>query len=278
MHCYLMATKCYASFAPQRQRYASRWLIKSGLRYLAAAMIRSNGLLSGMPFAWDALVTLIPLQKFWRERDPTRRNKFAAIVFAGSLVAVGFVLPQLIAYKEYCMHGNTRPWCDAIPPSIYSWVQSHYWEVGFLKYWTPNNLPLFLLATPTLAVLLWTGYLALQRGNDLALLAISGEGKKHDDFDDTQIFTSVLARLAVPQLVLTIMAATSFHVQIITRISSGYAVWYIVLAIAIQAEPAERARILGARLEGRMMEWIVRAMVMYAIVQGGLYACFLPPA
>lgn len=275
---YLFATKCYASFAFQQQRVAGRWLLLSGALYGASVLVRSNGLFSGIPFAWDAALTLVPLKKFWRQRDPAKRWKLATIVLAGSLIAVGFAIPQVVAYREYCSVENPRPWCSHIPPSIYNWVQSHYWGVGFMKYWTLNNLPLFLLAAPMLAMLLWAGYLGFLRADHLAVLAISGEGKKHDDFDDTKIFTSVLARLAVPQLVLAVLAATSFHVQIINRISSGYAVWYIVLAIAIQADSEERTRLLGRHLEDGTLKWLVRAMVMYAMVQGGLFACFLPPA
>ena len=71
--------------------------------------------------------------------------------------------------------------------------------------------------------------------------------------------------LAVSQLLLTLLTVTTAHVQIITRISSAYPVclWY-----------------LAARLqEGcSLARNIVRFMVMYAVVQGGLYASFLPPA
>lgn len=278
MLAYTIGTKCYASFAFSQQRYASRWFLLAGLSYGVATMTRSNGLFSGIPFLWDVATTVTPWRKFWRQRDPTRRKKLAMIVTSGSCVAVGFALPQIVAYKEYCMDGNTRPWCSHLPPSIYSWVQAHYWGVGFFKYWTLNNLPLFLLAAPMVVMLLWTGYIALYMTEELATLAISGEGKKHDDFDDSAIFAMALRRFALPQLVLTVLAMTSFHVQIINRISSGYAVWYSILAIAIQAEPGERPRVLGGALSEGRLKWIVRAMVMYAIVQGGLYACFLPPA
>ena len=120
----------------------------------------------------------------------------------------------------------------------------------------------------------------------------------------------MLPRLALPQVVLAVMAATSFHVQIINRISSGYPIWYIILAIAIQSGRRSNATHVESRakksadsassgdksiqreadassiggtwhfglLQGRILKWIVRGMVMYAIVQGGLYASFLPPA
>ena len=279
-YCYFITTRSFASFAYQRQRNAAKWLLLSGTLYGAAAMMRSNGLLSGIPFLWDAVSTTLPFRSFYRSRDPTRRKKFAVIVLAGSLIAVGFAIPQLVAYKQYCTAGNTRPWCAHLPPSIYNWVQSHYWGVGLFKYWTPNNIPLFVLAAPMLGMLLWTGHLALRYPAAIAALSTSGaaEAKKHDDFSDTALFATVLPRLAVPQLVLAVLAATSFHVQIINRISSGYAVWYVVLAVGVHADVGERERVWGWMGKGKVLEWVVRGMVMYALVQGGLFASFLPPA
>jgi phosphatidylinositol glycan class V len=80
-----------------------------------------------------------------------------------------------------------------------------------------------------------------------------------------------LQKFAIPQLVLTVLALTTYHVQIITRISSGYMVWYWWLAFLASEEPQAR------RKRGLPMI-AVRWMVIYAIVQGGLFASFLPPA
>lgn len=100
----------------------------------------------------------------------------------------------------------------------------------------------------------------------------------------------MMTRIAVPQMLLTLLCFTSFHVQIINRISSGYPLWYIVLAIMIHADDdgpheqddAAKAQQPPRKLVGtlsRRSAWrIVRGMVMYAIVQGGLYSSFLPPA
>lgn len=75
--------------------------------------------------------------------------------------------------------------------------------------------------------------------------------------------------LALPQLVLALAAATSFHVQIINRVASGYPAWYATVADWV----LERGG--GGGVRGK---WTVRAMVMYALVQGVLFAGFLPPA
>jgi phosphatidylinositol glycan class V len=80
----------------------------------------------------------------------------------------------------------------------------------------------------------------------------------------------------MPQVVLALAAFTTYHVQIINRLSSGYPLWYIWLA-SIVAAPAEQAQ--AALIKDRKtVQLMVRAMAIYAIVQGGLYASFLPPA
>jgi phosphatidylinositol glycan class V len=80
--------------------------------------------------------------------------------------------------------------------------------------------------------------------------------------------------LAVPQLVLAMTATTSFHVQIVNRIASGYPTWYLMVAnwfveeISLSGDAAPRQR----------SQWILRGMTLYALVQGMLFANFLPPA
>lgn len=83
-----------------------------------------------------------------------------------------------------------------------------------------------------------------------------------------------LPELALPQLVLAITAATSFHVQIVNRISSGYPIWYLTVATWLLDRGSSRAS--GSR--GSYAQYALRSMVMYAMVQGMLYANFLPPA
>ena len=78
----------------------------------------------------------------------------------------------------------------------------------------------------------------------------------------------------LPQLVLVILALTSYHIQIITRLSSGYVVWYWWLAhIMVEYQHLD---LFGRKWN--VSKAVVRWMVMYALVQGGLFASFLPPA
>jgi phosphatidylinositol glycan class V len=80
--------------------------------------------------------------------------------------------------------------------------------------------------------------------------------------------------LALPQLVLAIAAATSFHVQIVNRIASGYPVWYSMIATRLVGDQTES----GSQDHKRRSQWIVRGMIVYAMAQGMLFANFLPPA
>lgn len=83
-----------------------------------------------------------------------------------------------------------------------------------------------------------------------------------------------LRRLAVPQALLAVMALLSYHVQIITRLSSAYPLWYIWLYSSTKV--AERKE--GNDRYFTKNQSIVRWMVIYAMVQAALFASFLPPA
>ena len=143
-------------------------------------------------------------------------------------------------------------------------------DVGLFRYWTVPNLPLFLLAMPCLWMLLvssaWactypTSSIFTAPKNSITVANLDKEG---------------LIRLAMPQVVLALAAFASYHVQIINRLSSGYPLWYIWLASAI-AEVAKQPYDNLVR-RGGTAQLIVRSIAIYAIVQGGLFASFLPPA
>lgn len=262
--------------------------IAAGVAWGAACMMRGNGLLNGIIFAWDLTGMLVAF--ILGDRSLHQLARICATTIAGMCVAAGYAIPQYVAYLEFCEPSSTRSWCERVPPSIYTWVQEHYWQVGFLKYWTISNLPLFLLAMPMLLILLITGYGSLHHARSI-LLGMNGEESpslRNNNTYQTKrlVYIHVLERLALPQLLLSILAATMFHVQIINRISSGYPLWYMVLAIAIH-DQSPKLECGHARTEhyfpfrhigGQRIEIIVRGMVCYAIVQAGLYASFLPPA
>jgi phosphatidylinositol glycan class V len=76
----------------------------------------------------------------------------------------------------------------------------------------------------------------------------------------------ILHNLAFQQLLLALFTLTTGHVQIVSRISSAYPVWLWYCAELLQGKDA------------RIADVMIRFMAIYAIVQAGLYASFLPPA
>jgi len=142
----------------------------------------------------------------------------------------------------------------------------------------PSNIPLFILAAPTFALLLVSARAALlddfSRIFGLPNVEV-GDNLKPQQKADIALKDSICRRFALPQLALAGLALTTFHVQIITRLSSGYPLWYLFTA----------SLVCGARkgegIGGKRSIWstlIVRWMVMYALIQGVLFAGFLPPA
>jgi phosphatidylinositol glycan class V len=83
---------------------------------------------------------------------------------------------------------------------------------------------------------------------------------------------SMLFRLAVPQGLLAVMALTSYHVQIVNRISSGYPVWYWYLVSSAMDSFQDH------RKGRRGLVNAAQTMVAYALIQGVLFGSFLPPA
>ncbi|XP_071707017.1 uncharacterized protein [Rutidosis leptorrhynchoides] len=72
-------------------------------------------------------------------------------------VFVPFVSFQVYGYYNLCYgHDPDKltPWCKAKIPLMYNYIQSHYWGVGFLRYFQLKQLPNFLLASPILSIAL----------------------------------------------------------------------------------------------------------------------------
>ena len=153
-------------------------------------------------------------------------------------------------------------------------------DVGFLKYWTISNTPLFLLAAPMLYILLQSAIWGYNGNRMLKTFQTKAtrfpaRGEQPGE-SELASFTNrdIIRQISIPQALLAILAFTNFHVQIITRLSSGYPVWYWWLASMMTNN--HDPQIFGRRWEPA--KTTVRWMTIYAVVQGGLFASFLPPA
>jgi|SRR4051812_12544272 phosphatidylinositol glycan class V len=94
---------------------------------------------------------------------------------------------------------------------------------------------------------------------------IIGTEKKRGSDQPAVVQVQVLRNLAVSQLALTTLTLTTAHVQIITRLASAYPVWLWYLASS-----CKESSLFG--------KTFVSFMMMYGLIQAGLFASFLPPA
>ncbi|KAF3068409.1 GPI mannosyltransferase 2 [Daldinia childiae] len=231
-------------------------LVASGMWFGFATTFRSNGLFNGIPFAIALTheLTMPPTLSSIRRRF--------ALLLGGLAIAVSFVIPQLVAFQIFCSVPSgtrLRPWCTSAFPSIYSFVQARYWNVGFLHYWTPSNIPLFLLAAPMIYILITSSVELIRRPLSIA--------SKESITGNHSHLTVLVRSMALSQLILAALSITNYHIQIITRISSGYPLWYWWLAGVITEKKTSK---FGGN--------VVKFMIMYAAIQGALFASFLPPA
>lgn len=150
-----------------------------------------------------------------------------------------------------------------------------------MKYWTLSNLPLFLLAAPMLYIMTRSSIWAWNWHRTVSSThldkhpsnshAATRDGERNSSATATG---DIVKKLLLPQLVLAVLALTSYHVQIITRLSSGYPVWYWWLACLTLDD--EKMRIFGS--SWRSARIVSSWMIGYALIQAGLFASFLPPA
>ncbi|RAH80719.1 GPI mannosyltransferase 2 [Aspergillus japonicus CBS 114.51] len=266
-----------SSSSPSSSSFQDTQLVLAGVLYGLATTFRSNGLLNGIPLFEEAVRQLVFL--FWQGFSPARLRRLLAVGTAGLCTGLGFVLPQYIAYREFCTSPKEpRVWCRRTLPSIYSYVQDHYWDNGFLRYWTVSNIPLFGLAAPMLAILLASGWQALsgELRSSLELPCAKVE-KLRDSPPQARVTDRLLRSLAVPQVVIAVLTFFNHHVQIITRMASGYPVWYVWVAYLL-LQRGLSGKVLGGWIRRGRGGLVVNYMVVYALVQGVLYAAFLPPA
>lgn len=136
-----------------------------------------------------------------------------------------FVFPEHI--KEYAaahnlvLAGNktndSSPWCSNDWPLSYSYVQSHYWNVGFMNYYQLKQLPNFLLALPVIYLVVSNSYVYIHDNLDfcvrLGLFQVNKKQMKNMKNYDRLAFVFV-----VHGILLTLFSIFFVHVQVTTRL------------------------------------------------------------
>lgn len=123
---------------------------------------------------------------------------------------------------------ESSPWCTNLLPLSYSYVQSHYWNVGFLRYYELKQLPNFLLALPAIYLTLSNSYHYLQEHWEYAArLGLFRVSKKQ--FKIMRPYDRLALVFVVHAILLTLFSLFFVHVQVTTRLlcaASPVLYWY----------------------------------------------------
>ena len=255
----------------QRPCSLPRWC--AALLFCLATCFRANGILLGAFLLWHAI------HRPWIEqRQRTCITVCADVVSAAAgmiFISIPFFLHQRWAYERLC---PGRPWCDMEPiPLVYSFVQAHYWDVGFFRYWTLAQVPNFVLAFPVLTLGAYGCWLATpcaRRVVEQTLIPWRGSCPASDPAKRAS--TTIRSRPALrcelvyvyhTAVVLCILLFAS-HVQIALRMATPGGMPMVWWAAAMLCERGGPAWTKG----------VVLYLLCYSGVACVLYAGFYPPA
>ncbi|KAG8910533.1 ER membrane glycoprotein subunit of the GPI transamidase complex-like protein [Tulasnella sp. 417] len=292
--------------ACQRQKW-----IKATACFMLATAFRSNGTMLAGFIIWGLFVEPL-VQRLAKGKGLINvalvKSLLRATVYS-AVVALPFLLHQVHGYYTFCTvesFGRSStpdypPWCSAKPfPLIYSYVQKEYWDVGFLRYWTPPQIPNFLFAAPVMMLLLTTSWKQVRgaaldamvgwnnnNGEGIAIRkrlqgaaqqVISGSsgggavGAEAPQASRLDILGSIATlHHAIHCLIFSLILLFASHVQIVLRLSSSMPYTYWAAASLIMQYKGEGGGWNWARI------WVVY-LVVWSFVSMVLWATFLPPA
>lgn len=209
-----------------------------------------------------------------------------------------FVIQQDAAYRAFCLPTDqgepanipaARPWCSYLPPSIYSFVQSHYWDVGPFRYWTLQQLPNFMMAAPILVLIFSSsvGYI-INTLMPLLKAPFTGMPVKYGTIiginppffhRDNRPNLSV-APHAIHALVLGSTLLISAHTQIALRLASSMPFTYWAAARLWTSAGREKGtpELEGTAGGSRGARWWSAWSVVWGATSLVLWSAFLPPA
>ncbi|KAJ2777996.1 ER membrane glycoprotein subunit of the GPI transamidase complex-like protein [Coemansia linderi] len=250
---------------------AQRQYAWAALCLSASGLCRSNGILYAGFFVWD----LVVCSDAWRGRH------YAALaiqaVRAAVLVAVstlGFAAFQAYGHRTFCQPpaeaaAAPRPYCHSALSTVYGFVQAEYWDVGFLKYYTVQQLPNFALAAPMVALSL-AGLYTYAAYDPLRVATLGWRQRRAVADGKVPLAAAFFRPELLPHVylwaLLLAVATTTMHVQVVTRFFSSVPVvfWFAAHAATGGGWWQQRA--------------VVGCFVAYGLAGVVLFSNFFPPA
>uniref|UniRef100_A0A6M2DXG1 GPI mannosyltransferase 2 n=1 Tax=Xenopsylla cheopis TaxID=163159 RepID=A0A6M2DXG1_XENCH len=231
--------------------------ITSAVPFGLSCVARSNGLLNigFILYHW----TRNGVQKMWPEvvnRYRTLKTKwvtpFLVLPFVAATIQISitlvvtmtlYILVQIYNYRQFCMRNTlvlpeilvkygednsfvmpgygVSPWCDQEYPVAYSYVQSHYWNVGFLRYYRLKQIPNFLLAFPIVFIILWSTCKFIKQHPGYCLRLGTFPAKYQDNRKRPYVkplYSSEMFVYFAHATVLVIFCLLFVHIQVTTRL------------------------------------------------------------
>lgn len=193
------------------------------------------------------------------------------------LIISPVVLHQAAAYMQFCMEENSPQWCQKRLPLIYSHVQAKYWNAGLFQYWTISQIPNFLLAAPSLALLIWAGWTHMRARGNHQLIEIGRVAglippignrkvyKRNVTTNESLLVSDSITPHAIHALVLCSILIFASHTQIVLRLSSSIPFVYWAAARLWIEKP-------------RLAKWWTAWSVLWGMTSLVTWGLFLPPA
>ena len=206
-------------------------------------------------------------------------KQFIVLIVLLILSITPFVIWQCHIYNTFCTIGRIATskdhWCNQAVPLSYSYVQSHYWNVGFLQYFRVSQLPNFLLATP-ICILVFLGVNRLATA-DSFLSVVKWLGFK-DIVETQECFTTILKLsrtfvYACHISFLTVFGIFNVHVQILTRMlcsSSPFVYWTVAELLLNQNSSTPRFK------KSRIIYFVFAYFILYNLLGLFLHTNFYP--
>ncbi|KAG1799794.1 glycosyltransferase family 76 protein [Suillus plorans] len=258
----------YLSYRGMLACARSKWAAAS-ICFALASTFRSNGIFLSGFILWGMLVAPF----LTGQKDLLTPRRLLKCVLLTALPLIPFIHHNVTAYLLFCKPSATHipDWCtNNMLPSIYSHVQSKYWNVGFLRYWTVSNIPNFMFALPVLLnVFAFCWFYLSNLPAIIPHIAPRIRSKKNDVPPPPQLDSPFLSPSLLPHvlhaLALTLILTFNAHVQISLRLLPSLPLTYWA----------------AARLMLDLPKW-GKAWVTWSVLWGALscvlWAVFLPPA
>uniref|UniRef100_A0A1B6DKS1 GPI mannosyltransferase 2 n=1 Tax=Clastoptera arizonana TaxID=38151 RepID=A0A1B6DKS1_9HEMI len=246
----------YFTFFGMLLLFKKRALISASICFGLSCATRSNGILN------IGFLLHFTLQKYFLSRF---LKCIVTLPFLFIISMLPFMAFQVFAFYTYCyanqgifpdhvkqyglskgflFPGETFPvWCNFSLPLSYSYIQDHYWNVGFLKYYQLKQIPNFLLAFPIIIFILSKSFIILKENKSL-LITLGFTNKLKIRF--LQCNSDPVALVFVIHIFfLTLFCTLCIHVQVTTRmLASASPVLYWLLALSYSSKKPDTSLIV----------------------------------